>query len=352
VERLGIVGLPYAGKTDLFTAITGGAGSTRRGLASHTGVAQVPDHRLDRLAEVSRSRKVVHATVEFTDIAGLEPGAVAHGIGRQVLAEVREADALVLVLRAFPDPTVPGERDPLESLRLLEFELAVADAATVDAQLAKRRKAAQADRSLASEVAALEAAAASLNEGVPLYRSPLDAEARRALRPYFLLTNKPVLAVVNIGEEQLPEAEALVKPVADELGGAEVLAVCVKLEREVAALDPSERAELLAGLGLGEGALPRVVHAAYRLIGRETFFTTGEKESRAWTFRTGSRAPECAGVIHSDMQRGFIRAEVIRWDELCALGSWQAARAAGRVRVEGKDYVVVDGDVLEIRFNV
>lgn len=352
MERLGIVGLPYAGKTELFAALTGGAGGTRRGLVAHTGVAHVPDHRLDRLAAVSRSRKVVQATMEFTDIAGLEPGAVERGIGRQVLAEVREADALVLVLRAFPDPTVPGERDPLESLHLLEFELAVADAATVDAQLAKRRKAAQSDRSLAAEVAALEAAASALNGGVPVYRSSLDDEQRRALRPFFLLTNKPVLAVVNVGDEQLFEVEAIVKPVADELGGAQVLAVCAKLEREVAALDAVERAELLEGLGLGEGALARVVRAAYGLIGRETFFTTGEKESRAWTFRSGSRAPECAGVIHSDMQRGFIRAEVIRWDELCELGSWQAARAAGRVRVEGKDYVVVDGDVLEIRFNV
>lgn len=354
MERLGIVGLPYAGKTELFRALVGedAHAPARRATAAATGVATVADERLDRLAAMSRSRKVVHATLELTDIAGIEPGAVERGIGRQVLAQVREADALVLVLRAFEDPSVPGETDPLEALQLVSFELAVADATSVEAHLAKRRKAATADRSLAAEVAALEAAATSLNEGVPLWRADLDADQRGVLRPFFLLTNKPVLAVVNVGEEQLAEADALAKAVADELGGAEVLVMCVRLEREVAQLDPVERAELAEGLGLGEGALARLARAAYRLIGRETFFTTGEKESRAWTFRSGSRAPECAGVIHSDLQRGFIRAEVIRWDELVAFGSWQAARAAGRVRVEGKDYVVVDGDVLEIRFNV
>jgi len=162
-----------------------------------------------------------------------------------------------------------------------------------------------------------------------------------------------VLAVVNLGDDQVPEGDRLVKPVAEELGGtAEVLGVSVQLEAEAAQLAAGERAELLQGLGLGEGALPRVVRAAYHLLGRRTFLTTGDKESRAWTFRAGAKAPECAGVIHSDLQRGFIRAEVIRWDELLELGSWTAAKAAGRLRVEGKDYEVVDGDVLEIRFNV
>jgi ribosome-binding ATPase YchF (GTP1/OBG family) len=186
-----------------------------------------------------------------------------------------------------------------------------------------------------------------------LYRAGLDDETRRLLRPFFLLTNKPVLAVVNLGEDQLADADAIAKPVADELAGAgDVLGVSVKLEAEAAQLDPDERTELLEGLGLGEGALPRVARAAYHLLGRRTFLTTGDKESRAWTFRAGAKAPECAGVIHSDLQRGFIRAEVIRWDELLRLGSWQAAKDAGKLRVEGKDYEVVDGDVLEIRFNV
>jgi hypothetical protein len=167
------------------------------------------------------------------------------------------------------------------------------------------------------------------------------------------LTNKRVLAVVNLGEDQVGNADEVVKPVASELAeGAEVLGVSVQLEAEAARLDPAERTELLEGLGLGEGALPRVARAAHHLLGRRTFLTTGEDESRAWTFRAGARAPECAGVIHSDLQRGFIRAEVIRWDELVELGSWNAAKSAGRLRVEGKDYEVADGDVLEIRFNV
>ncbi|MBV9663966.1 MAG: DUF933 domain-containing protein, partial [Actinobacteria bacterium] len=170
---------------------------------------------------------------------------------------------------------------------------------------------------------------------------------------HFLLTNKPVLAVVNLGEDQLAHADEIVKPVAAEMGSAaEVLGVSVQLEAEAAQLPADERAELLEGLGLGEGALARVVRAAYHLLGRRTFLTTGDKESRAWTFRAGAKAPECAGVIHSDLQRGFIRAEVIRWDELLELGSWNAAKDVGKLRVEGKDYEVVDGDVLEIRFNI
>ena len=188
---------------------------------------------------------------------------------------------------------------------------------------------------------------------MPVYRSGLSGEQRAALGPAFLLTNKPVLAVVNLGEDQVGDADALVKPVAAELTDtADVLGVSVQLEAEAARLEPVERTELLEGLGLGEGALPRVARAAHHLLGRRTFLTTGDKESRAWTFRAGARAPECAGVIHSDLQRGFIRAEVIRWEELVELGSWNAAKTAGRLRVEGKDYEVADGDVLEIRFNV
>jgi ribosome-binding ATPase YchF (GTP1/OBG family) len=194
-----------------------------------------------------------------------------------------------------------------------------------------------------------------LSDGTPLYRSGLTAEERELLRPFFMLTNKPVLAVVNLGEEAVATGapEALTKPAADELADvAEVLGVSVKLEAEAAQLSAEDRAEMMEGLGLGEGALPRVAQAAYRLLGRRTFFTTGDKESRAWTFRSGAKAPECAGVIHSDLQRGFIRAEVVHWDELLKLGSWAAARDVGKLRVEGKEYEVVDGDVLEIRFNV
>jgi len=358
MERLGIVGLPNSGKSSLFNALTGGSALVAAHPFSTTettvGVAQVPDHRLDELAVMSASRKVVHATVEFVDIAGLVAGSsTGEGLGNRFLAGIREADALCLVLRAFEDDNIVGDSDPLSDLGVLELELVLADVATVDSQIDKRRKAAKTDKSLAAEVTAMERAQAQLEGGTPIYRSPLSADDRALLKPFFLLTNKPVLAVVNLGEDQASDGDSIVKPVAEELGGhGDVLGVSVELEAEAAQLDPESRAELLDGLGLGEGALPRVARAAYHLLGRRTFLTTGDKESRAWTFRAGAKAPECAGVIHSDLQRGFIRAEVIRWDELLRLGSWHAAKDAGKLRVEGKDYEVVDGDVLEIRFNV
>jgi hypothetical protein len=358
VERLGIVGLPNSGKSSLFNALTGGSALVAAHPFSTTettqGVAQVHDDRLDRLAVMSESRKVVPATVEFVDIAGLVAGAsTGEGLGNRFLAGIREADALVLVLRSFEDPNIVGGHDPLDDLGVLELELVLADAATVDSQVDKRRKAARSDKSLQGEVDALERAKVELDAGVPVYRSTLSADDRAALRTFFLLTNKPVLAVVNLGEDQVGDPDAVIAPVAHELGGhGDVLGVSVALEAEAAQLDPGERAELLEGLGLGEGALPRVTRAAYHMLGRRTFLTTGDKESRAWTFRAGAKAPECAGVIHSDLQRGFIRAEVIHWDELLSIGSWNKAKEVGKLRVEGKEYEVVDGDVLEIRFNV
>ena len=358
MERLGIVGLPNAGKSSLFNALTGGSATVAPHPFSTTettvGVAQVPDPRVEALAEMSHSKRIVHTGVEFVDIAGLVAGSsTGEGMGNRFLAGIREADALCLVLRAFVDENVVGGTDPLDDLQVLELELVLADSATVESQVDKRRKAARSDKSLLPEVAALEAAVEVLQAGTPIYRSGLDAEHKANLRSAFLLTNKPVLAVVNLGEDQVGDVDAIIKPVVDELGeAADVLGVSVQLEAETAQLRPEERAELLEGLGLGEGALPRVARAAYHLLGRRTFLTTGPDETRAWTFRAGAKAPECAGVIHSDLQRGFIRAEVIRWDELLELGSWSKAKDVGKLRVEGKDYEVVDGDVLEIRFNV
>lgn len=358
MERFGFVGLPNAGKSSLYNALAGGgalaapyAFATRD---PNVGVAKVPDPRLDALAEMSGTRTVVPAAVQFVDIGGLVEGASrGEGLGNRFLANIREVDAVVYVLRAFDDPDVPGPTDPLEHLRVVELELTLADLESVENQLTKRRKAAKADKSLADEVAALEAAEAALSAGQPLYRSDLSDEQRELLRPYFLLTNRPVLTVVNVSEDQLDDVASVVAPVEAELEGrAEVLGMCVQLEAEAVQLDPGERAEMLEALGLGEGALPRFVRAAYHLLGLRTFFTTGEKETRAWTFRAGWTAPQCAGVIHSDFEKGFIRAEVIHWDELIEIGSWSKAREMGKLRIEGKDYEVADGDVLEIRFNV
>ncbi|MGA8296258.1 MAG: redox-regulated ATPase YchF [Acidimicrobiales bacterium] len=358
MERVGLVGLPNSGKSMLFNALTGASVPVAVHPFTTTettvGVAHVPDHRLAALAEMSASRKVVEAAVEVVDIAGLVAGAEhGEGLGNRFLAGIREVDALCLVLRSFRDDEVSGETDPLSALSVLELELVLTDAATIESQLAKQQKAVRSNPSLAGSVEAMKEAHEVLQAGIPIYRSSLPADARAALKPFFLLTNKPMFCVVNIGEDEIADSDALVKPVTEELGiRTEVLAVSVALEAEARQLDASDRAEMLEGLGLGAGALPRVARALYETVGRWTFLTTGEKESRAWTFRRGAKAPECAGVIHSDLQRGFIRAEVIRWDELVALGSWQAAKSAGKIRLEGKDYEVQDGDTLEIRFNV
>ncbi|MSY19379.1 MAG: redox-regulated ATPase YchF, partial [Actinobacteria bacterium] len=256
------------------------------------------------------------------------------------------------VLRAFVDGDVTGPDDPLEHLRIVEIELALADLETVEKRLNQAIRASKLDKGLGDEIAALQAANDALSEGRPLYRANLKAEFQEQLAPHFLLTNRPVLVVVNVGENELdtiPAVEARVRAELNDAGAnVEVIGMCVQLEAEAATIvDPVERAEMLEGFGLGEGALFRMVRSAYHLLGLRTFLTTGEKETRAWTFRAGSKAPECAGRIHTDLQRRFIRAEVIQWDELIALGSWKQAREMGKLRVEGKEYEFVDGDVTE-----
>ena len=358
MERIGLVGLPNSGKSALFNALTGAnvpvAPHPFTTTETAVGVAHVADHRLAALAAMSASRKVVEATVEVVDIAGLVAGAEhGEGLGNRFLAGIREVDALCFVLRSFEDDSIPGEHDPVAALGVLELELVLADLASLEGQLTKQQKEARTNPALAGASQAMEAAQAVLASGVPLYRSTLSSEVKSSLAPLFLLTNKPFFGVVNLAEDEVGREADVLGPVAAELGEhATVLGVSVELEAEARELEPGERSELLAGLGLGEGALPRVARALFDAIGRWTFLTTGEKESRAWTFRKGAKAPECAGVIHSDLQRGFIRAEVIRWDELVEIGSWSAAKAAGRIRLEGKDYAVKDGDTLEIRFNV
>jgi GTP-binding protein YchF len=365
MERFGLVGLPNAGKSSLYNALTGGGAlAAPYPFATkdpNIGVARVPDPRLDALAEMSKSKNVVPATVEVVDIGGLVEGASkGEGLGNKFLANIREVDAIVFVLRAFVDDDIPGPSDPLEHLRVVELELALADLESVESKLGKLQKAARMDKTVADEVAALERAHARLADGLPLYRAGISDDDRTLLAPHFLLTTRRVLAVVNVAEDDLasiPAQEARVRAELAPPGSAgehevEVLGMSVQLEAEAAQLTGTDRTEMLEALGLGEGALPRLVRAAYHLLGLRTFFTTGEKESRAWTFRAGSTAPVCAGRIHTDLQRGFIRADVIAYDELLAAGSWTRARELGKIRVEGKDYEVVDGDVLEIRFNV
>ena len=359
VDRVGLVGLPNAGKSSLFNALTGGnaivASHPFSTVETEVGVAHVPDPRVDALGKMSRSRKIVYAGFEVVDIAAIAKGGEkGDALGGRFLAGVREVDALCLVLRSFEDENVPGDTDPLAALGVLELELALADLATLEQQLTKKRsRVAPVDPAVAAGLKAAPAAVEVLERGTPLYRSGLHAPDREALKPFFLLSNKPTMAVINVGEDELSGGDGLVAAVQQEVGGAvDVLAVSVQLEAETARLDPAERAELLEGLGLGQGALVRVAQAAFDILGKWVFLTTGEDESRAWIFRSGAKAPECAGVIHSDLQRGFIKADVIRWDELLEFGSLAAARAKGKVRLEGKEYFVQDGDVLEVRFNV
>lgn len=358
MERFGFVGLPNAGKSSLYNALAGG-GALAAPYAFATvdpnvGMAKVPDPRVEALGKMSNTKTLVHAAVQFVDIAGLVKGAAqGEGLGNRFLAHIREVDAIVFVLRAFEDDDVPGSHDPVEQLETLEVELIFADLETLEKQIDKRRKAAKGDKSLVDEVAAMQQAIEVLQRGVALYRSDLDAETRDLLKPYFLLTNKPAMAVVNIDESQLEDVDAVIAPVVETMGGAaEVVGACVQLEAEAVLLDEEERTEMLEALGLGDGALARFLRSAYQMLGLRTFLTTGEKETRAWTFRAGAKAPEAAGVIHTDFQRGFIRAETIQWDELLECGSWAKAREVGKARVEGKDYVVQDGDVMDFRFNV
>ena len=372
MERFGLVGLPNAGKSSLYNALTGGGAlAAPYPFATkdpNIGVAMVPDERLDRLSEMSNSKKTIHAQVEVVDIGGLVEGAShGEGLGNKFLANIREVDAIVFVLRAFEDDDVVGPSDPLEHLRIVELELALADLETVEKRLKSTQRQSKLDKSLVDDTAALQAAYDALAEGTPLYRAGLSADVRASLAPYFLLTNRRVLAIVNVGEDDIdsiPEHEARVaaefSSAVDsgdgstvEGGMVEIIGMCIQMEAEAAAItDPDERKEILEGFGLGEGALFRMVRSAYHLLGLRTYFTTGEKESRAWTFYEGSTAPVCAGRIHTDFQRGFIRAEVINWEELLELGSWNAAKDAGKMRVEGKDYVAQDGAVMEFRFNV
>lgn len=360
----GIVGLPNVGKSTLFNALTASAAAAAANfpfctIEPNVGRVPVPDPRLETIAGIAKSAKVVPTQLEFVDIAGLVAGASrGEGLGNQFLGHIREVDAILHLLRCFADPDVvhvDGSIDPLRDAEIIETELMLADLESLEKRLTGLvKKARGGDREAKESLAIAERAADALRAGQPARALTVADEEKRAFRGLQLLTAKPVLYICNVEEMDAAAGNALTRAVearADEEGAGAVV-ISARIEAEVAELPAEERGEYLGSLGLEETGLSRVIHAGYRLLGLITFFTAGPKESRAWTLRRGSKAPAAGGVIHSDFERGFIRAETIAYDDFVSLGGEQAARDAGRMRSEGRDYVVADGDILLFRFNV
>ncbi|HJA21468.1 redox-regulated ATPase YchF [Limosilactobacillus panis] len=360
----GIVGLPNVGKSTLFNAITkAGAEMANYPFATidpNVGMVEVPDKRLDRIQELIPAKKIVPTTFEFTDIAGIVKGASkGEGLGNKFLENIRQTDAIVHVVRAFDDndiTSVSGKVDPIEDIDTINLELVMADLDAVNKRLAKVQRAAKGrDKDALAELAVLNKIKPVLEDGKSVRSIDFSDDEMKIVKGLFLLTSKPVLYVANIAEDDMadPDGNKYMDAIKEHVkGDGEVIGVAAAAEEQIAEMDDADKADFLEMEGVKEPGLNRLIRAAYKLLGLETFFTAGGPETRAWTYRKGTKAPQAAGIIHSDFERGFIRAEVMSFEDLDQLGSEAAVKEAGKLRLEGKDYVMQDGDIVEFRFNV